>query len=59
MQTRRNAIGRERAPDVAFNTATSVATNTNWQVYSSESRLSYFVPMVVLTVQNFTSAASG
>jgi K+-transporting ATPase ATPase A chain len=46
-------------PDLAFNTATSFVTNTNWQAYSGESTLSYFVQMVVLAVQNFASAAAG
>src|SRR5215468_1226790 len=46
-------------PDLAFNTATSFVTNTNWQAYGGESTLSYFVQMGALTVQNFTSAAAG
>jgi K+-transporting ATPase ATPase A chain len=46
-------------PDLAFNTASSFVTNTNWQSYSGESTLSYFVQMSVLTVQNFASAAAG
>jgi K+-transporting ATPase ATPase A chain len=46
-------------PDLAFNTATSFVTNTNWQAYSGESTFSYFVQMAVLTVQNFASAAAG
>src|ERR1022692_2306100 len=46
-------------PDLAFNTATSFVTNTNWQAYTGESTLSYFVQMVALTVQNFVSAAAG
>src|ERR1700680_926570 len=46
-------------PDLAFNTAVSFLTNTNWQAYSGESTLSYFVPMGALTVQNFVSAAAG
>jgi K+-transporting ATPase ATPase A chain len=46
-------------PDLAFNTATSFVTNTNWQAYSGESTLSYFVQMAALTVQNFASAAAG
>src|SRR5215471_3175152 len=41
------------SPDLAFNTATSFVTNTNWQSYSGESTLSYFVQMSALTVQNF------
>lgn len=46
-------------PDLAFNTAVSFTTNTNWQAYSGESTLSYFVQMTALTVQNFASAAAG
>ena len=45
--------------EVAFNTAVSFATNTNWQAYSGESTLSYFTQMVGLAVQNFVSAATG
>ena len=47
------------APDSAFNTAVSFATNTNWQGYGGESTMSYATQMVALTVQNFTSAAAG
>ena len=47
------------SPDLAFNTAVSFVTNTNWQAYSGESTFSYFVQMTALTVQNFTSAAAG
>jgi K+-transporting ATPase ATPase A chain len=46
-------------PDLAFNTAVSFVTNTNWQAYGGETTLSYFVQMAALTVQNFTSAAAG
>jgi K+-transporting ATPase ATPase A chain len=46
-------------PDLAFNTSTSFVTNTNWQAYTGESTLSYFVQMAALTVQNFASAAAG
>jgi len=46
-------------PDLAFNTAASFLTNTNWQAYSGETTLSYFVQMAALTVQNFVSAAAG
>lgn len=46
-------------PDLAFNTAISFATNTNWQAYSGESTLSYLTQMLGLNVQNFVSAASG
>jgi K+-transporting ATPase ATPase A chain len=45
--------------DLAFNTAVSFTTNTNWQNYGGESTLSYFSQMVGLTVHNFTSAATG
>src|SRR3984893_4061946 len=45
--------------DLAFNTAASFITNTNWQSYSGESTLSYFVQMAALAVQNFASAAAG
>lgn len=44
---------------LAFNTAISFATNTNWQAYSGESTLSYLTQMLGLTVQNFISAATG
>jgi potassium-transporting ATPase potassium-binding subunit len=47
------------SPDLAFNTAVSFITNTNWQAYSGESTLSYFVQMAALTVQQFGSAAAG
>jgi len=46
-------------PDSSWNTATSFATNTNWQGYAGETTLSYLVQMLGLTVQNFVSAASG
>ena len=46
-------------PDSAFNTATSFATNTNWQGYSGEVTMSYLTQMLGLTVQNFVSAATG
>ncbi len=47
------------APDLAFNTAMSFVTNTNWQAYSGESTMSNFSQMVGLTVQNFVSGATG
>jgi potassium-transporting ATPase potassium-binding subunit len=47
------------APDLAFNTAVSFVTNTNWQNYGGESTLSYLVQMLGLTHQNFLSAATG
>ncbi len=46
-------------PDLAFNTAVSFITNTNWQAYGGEQTLSYLVQMAALTVQNFASAAAG
>ncbi|TIN10421.1 potassium-transporting ATPase subunit KdpA [Mesorhizobium sp.] len=46
-------------PGLAFNTATSFMTNTNWQNYGGESTMSYLVQMAGLTVQNFLSAATG
>src|ERR1700674_4442847 len=47
------------APDLAFNTAVSFVTNTNWQNYGGESTMSYLVQMLGLTHQNFLSAATG
>ncbi len=47
------------APDLAFNTAVSFFTNTNWQSYGGESTMSYLTQMAGLTVQNFVSAATG
>ena len=44
---------------LAFNTAVSFMTNTNWQNYSGEASLSYLSQMIGLTVQNFVSAATG
>ncbi len=46
-------------PDLAYNTAISFLTNTNWQSYGGESTMSYTSQMVALTVQNFVSAAAG
>ncbi|NVP58273.1 potassium-transporting ATPase subunit KdpA [Mycoplana rhizolycopersici] len=46
-------------PELAFNTAASFMTNTNWQNYGGESTMSYLVQMAGLTVQNFVSAATG
>src|SRR6185312_8915367 len=46
-------------PHLAFNTAVSFMTNTNWQSYGGESTMSYFSQMVALTIHNFTSAAVG
>ena len=47
------------APHLAFNTAASFTTNTNWQFYGGESTMSYFSQMVGLALHNFTSAATG
>ncbi|ASD25443.1 potassium-transporting ATPase subunit KdpA [Brevundimonas diminuta] len=47
------------SPHLAFNTAVSFVTNTNWQSYSGETTVSTFSQMVGLTVQNFVSAATG
>jgi K+-transporting ATPase ATPase A chain len=46
-------------PDLAFNTAVSFSTNTNWQAYSGESTMSYFTQMAGLAYHNFMSAAAG
>jgi K+-transporting ATPase ATPase A chain len=45
--------------DLAFNTAASFTTNTNWQAYSGESTMSYLTQMAGLAWHNFTSAAAG
>ena len=47
------------APDLAFNTAISFLTNTNWQAYAGETTMSHFTQMAGLTVHNFLSAATG
>jgi K+-transporting ATPase ATPase A chain len=47
------------APDLAFNTAVSFVTNTNWQSYGGETTMSHFSQMAGLAVQNFLSAAVG
>ncbi len=56
-------LNPEHLPNVpfalAFNTAISFTTNTNWQAYSGESTLSYFTQMAGLAVHNFVSAATG
>src|SRR5712671_4417237 len=55
-----NPAGQDAvAPDLAFNTAASFVTNTNWQNYGGESTMSYLVQMLGLTHQNFLSAATG
>ena len=47
------------SPDLAFNTAISFVTNTNWQFYAGEGAASHFSQMAGFTVQNFASAAAG
>ena len=47
------------SPELAFNTSVSFETNTNWQNYSGESGATYLTQAAVLTVRNFTSAATG
>jgi K+-transporting ATPase ATPase A chain len=47
------------APDLAFNTAISFITNTNWQNYAGETTMSHLTQMLGLTVHNFVSAATG
>ncbi len=49
----------DMSPTVAFNTAVSFATNTNWQVYVPESQVSYFSQMLGLARENFVSGAVG
>ena len=46
-------------PDLAFNTAISFLTNTNWQAYGGETTMSHFTQMAGLAVHNFLSAATG
>ncbi len=47
------------SPELSFNTASSFATNTNWQFYSGETTMSYFSQMLGLATHNFVSAATG
>jgi K+-transporting ATPase ATPase A chain len=47
------------APDLAWNTAASFTTNTNWQSYTPETTMSYFTQMAGLAYHNFASAAVG
>ncbi|WGF87967.1 potassium-transporting ATPase subunit KdpA [Marinivivus vitaminiproducens] len=55
-----NPAGMAPVPaDLAFNTAVSFVTNTNWQNYAGEATLSHLTQMLGLTVQNFVSAATG
>ena len=51
--------GKLISPDLAYNTAISFMTNTNWQAYAPETTVSYLVQMAALAVQNFASAAVG
>ena len=50
---------KEMTPDLAFNTAASFTTNTNWQSYVPEATVSYFSNMVALAIHNWMSAAAG
>jgi K+-transporting ATPase ATPase A chain len=50
---------RAVSPDLAFNTAVSFVSNTNWQGYAGETTMSYLIQMLGLTTQNFLSAATG
>jgi len=52
-------FGAVTPANLAFNTAASFTTNTNWQAYSGETTMSYFTQMVGLAYHNFTSAAVG
>ena len=55
-----NPVGLGPVPEnVAFNTAVSFMTNTNWQTYAGEATMSHLTQMVGLAVQNFVSAAAG
>ncbi|MCL4783796.1 MAG: potassium-transporting ATPase subunit KdpA [Bryobacterales bacterium] len=54
-----SGFGEAMTPDLAFNTAVSFTTNTNWQAYGGETMMSYLVQMAALMVQNFVSAAAG
>lgn len=50
---------KDMTPDLAFNTAASFTTNTNWQSYVPETTVSYFSNMVPLAIHNWMSAATG
>jgi K+-transporting ATPase ATPase A chain len=52
-------FGAVNPPHLAFNTAASFTTNTNWQAYAGESTMSYFTQMAGLAYHNFVSAAVG
>ena len=51
--------GKDMTPDLSFNTASSFATNTNWQGYTPELTVSYFTNMLTLAIHNWMSAATG
>jgi len=51
--------GSQMTPDLAYNTATSFTTNTNWQSYVPEQTVSYFSNMISLAIHNWMSAATG
>jgi len=53
------AYATQMTPDLAFNTAVSFTTNTNWQAYSGESTMSYLSQMLALAFHNWVSAACG
>ncbi|WP_030926098.1 potassium-transporting ATPase subunit KdpA [Streptosporangium amethystogenes] len=54
------SLGFDPVPDhIAWNTAISFVTNTNWQAYSGESTMGHLVQMAALAVQNFVSASVG
>jgi potassium-transporting ATPase potassium-binding subunit len=52
-------LGAVSPPNLAWNTAVSFTTNTNWQAYSGETTMSYFTQMSGLAYHNFVSAATG
>jgi K+-transporting ATPase ATPase A chain len=52
-------LGAVNPPNLAWNTAVSFTTNTNWQAYSGETTMSYFTQMAGLAYHNFVSAATG
>lgn len=55
-----NPVGQKAvSPDLAFSTASSFVTNTNWQSYGGETTMSYLTQMLGMSVQNFLSATTG
>jgi K+-transporting ATPase ATPase A chain len=52
-------LGAVNPPDLAWNTAASFTTNTNWQAYTGEGTMSYFTQMAGMAYHNFVSAATG